>query len=859
MNKKLIGTLFILLSVLTMGLAQNFTLEGVVKNKQTKQGLKDVNISIPKLKKGCVTDAQGKFSIVLPKGKYKMEIASVGYETKMLTVNTLNPKKVSQIFLNELVTGLGEVSITGTRTQMKKAAQTTTKLNMPLKDVPMTVSSLDRKTIDQLQTTDINEAMRYQTGVKPVSMYGGFQTFKLRGLGRPVIMVDGAVDYRMVFSNSAPVTSLTAVERIEYLKGPASVTHGHSADGGVINIVRKQPTEDFTANFSAYYGSWENKGAVVGAGGKLSDKVNYRFDAGLGDTEGWRDYAQKYANVYGTLDFNFDEKNKLEARFGANKDFYATETGFPVFGTTIFDKKDKEIYHKGDLVKGFDIEQRYNDPMNYLNHKNVNGGLNFIHKFSETSKLTFRGSHTYDYIDYLSTESLSFPTTVNTTKQDDDGNYTFCGGKYVNYFDNVDKENYFLDAKGNKQYIDLNNIIRSYPFRFAHETKTSQASLDYTASLESGSIKHNLLAGYTLMFVDRTTFRTSTKNDITGAGKYAAISIVNPVLNQGNLNEKFSSARIYNEFVNSFYVQDLMDFSEKLKGLIALRLDHYDMDYQSATIQKGKEFSSKTDKINQKQTPLTYRFGLVYEPIEEVSLYASYSSFFRPNRRAYGTDAIYLDEDGNEFNPDFFDPEKGFQAELGVRYAINNRFTLNASAYYINKENIVEYVEQTPAGNPVYAQIGQAESKGVELDFNYQPLAGLNITAGYTFCDAKYTDFSIKKYTAKKKGNYKDRTPKNQFFLWSFYEVQEGVFKNLNLGLGVNYTDKVFTNAANSYELPSYWLTEATVGYKLNNNVYFKFKANNIFNKEYFSNTVMSNQFIPGAERNFLFTVGYKL
>ncbi len=833
MNKKLISTLFILVSVLTMGFAQDFTLKGIVKDSKHKQGLKNVNISIPKLKKGAITDAQGKFSLVLPKGKYKMEVTSIGYEAKVITVTAHNANKTLQISLKELITNLGEVNVMGT--QMKKVAQTTTKLNVPLKDVPMTVSTLDKEVINQLQVTSINDAMRYSTGVMPTVNYGGFQTFKLRGLGRPVIMVDGAVDYRMVFSNSAPMTSLTAVERIEYLKGPASVTHGHSADGGVINIVRKQPTEDFTANFSTYYGSWNNKGATVGAGGKLSEKVNYRFDAGLGDTDGWRDYAEKYANVYGALDFNFDEKNKLEARFGANKDFYATETGFPVFGTTIFDKNNKEIYHKGDFVKGFNIEQRYNDPMDYLKHKNVNGGLNFIHSFSDVSKLTFRGSYTYDYIDYFSTESLSFPTA------------------------DAAKFNHYFMADGKKKYIDLDNITRSYPFRFAHETKTLQNSLDYSTVLNTGNIKHNLLAGYTLLSIDRTTFRTSTKNDITGAGKYATISVVNPVLNQGNLSEKFSSARIYNEFVNSLYVQDLMEFSDKLKGLVALRLDHYDMDYQSATIQKGKEFSSKTNKINQKQTPLTYRFGLVYEPVEEFSVYASFSNFFRPNRRAYGSNAIYLDEKGNVFNPTFFDPEKGYQAEIGFRYAINERFNMNGSLYYISKENIVEYVDQTPAGNPVYAQVGQAESKGFEIDFNYQPVAGLNLTAGYTLSNAKYTDFSIAKYTAKKDGNYLRRNPKNQFFLWSFYEVQEGSLKNLNLGLGVNYTDKMYTSASNAYNLPSYWLTEATVGYKLNDNVYFKFKVNNIFNKEYFSNSVMSNQFIPGQERNFLFTIGYKL
>lgn len=832
MNKKMMVTLAMILAVFHFGFAQDVVLNGVVKDSRTRKTLTGVNIVFPSLNKGCATDTSGRFSIGVPQGKHQMEVSLIGYENKVLSIKAGKTNKMIRIFLDEETTSLDEVEITAQKFVVHD--EITTKLNVPLRDIPMTVSSLDKEMIEQVQVTSINDAMRYSTGVKPTVNYGGFQTFKLRGLGRPVIMVDGAVDYRMVISNSAPVTSLTAVRRIDYLKGPASVTHGHSADGGIINIVRNQPTDDFTVNFSTYYGSWKNKGAMVGSGGKLCEKVNYRFDAGFGDKDGWRDFAEKYANVYGALDFNFDEKNKLEARFGANQDFYATETGFPVLEQAVFDLNGTQVYRKGDFVKGFDKKQRYNDPQDYLKHKNINAGLNYVHHFSTVSKITFRNSYTYDYIDYFSTESLSFPTSETPG--------------FGHYF----------EKEGKKTYIDLKNLTRSFPFRFAHETKTFQNSLDYTTMLRTGNIKHNLLAGYTFLLLDRTTFRTNTGKDITGPGKNATISVVNPVLNQGNLDEKFSSARLYNESIISLYVQDLIEFSEKLKALVALRFEHYDMDYQTANIETGKDLIDKTDKINQKKTPPTYRLGLVYEPIKDLSLYASYSNYFRPNRSAYGANAIYLNKKGEVFKPDFFDPETGYQAEIGFRYGISEKLQLNGSLYYINKENIVEYVEQTPEGNPVYAQIGEAESKGLELDVTYKPVDGLSITAGYTLSDAKYVDFSIDKYKAQNKGNALVRNPKNQLFLWSFYEVQKGFFKNLNLGFGVNYTDKMFTNATNAFSLPAYWLTEATIGYKLENNMYCKLKVNNLLNTEYYSNSVMSNQFVPGQERNFLFTVGYK-
>ncbi len=294
------------------------------------------------------------------------------------------------------------------------------------------------------------------------------------------------------------------------------------------------------------------------------------------------------------------------------------------------------------------------------------------------------------------------------------------------------------------------------------------------------------------------------------------------------------------------------------------------MKYQSAKVKTGKECSDYSESKSIVNIPLTYRFGLVYEPIKDFSLYASYSNYFRPNRKAYDSNTIYINKNGDEFFPkdgkEVFKPQSGYQAEIGFKYNVNQKIQLNASAYYIFKENIVEFLGKTKVAGvdkKISGQIGQVDSKGFEIDATIQPISGLNITGGYSYCEAKCKEFSSNKYSPKsKKGLFLARVPKSQFFMWSFYEVKTGFLKNLNIGFGVNYTDKMFTNYSasnNDYSLPSYWLTEATLGYKLNDNVYCKFKVNNIFNNEYFSNSVYDNQFIPGKERNFLFTIGYKL
>lgn len=838
-----------ILSVLIMlcgvcALAQSATLRGKVFDKQTKTPLPNVNIYIESQKVGTATDSEGMFSLSVDEGTHTLTFSLVGYVSTSKQFST----QASQMYTIELQStthNLGEVKVTARKAQKAEASL---KLDVPLKDVPVTLSTVNNELLEQVQVTTINDALRYVTGIKPTVNYGGFQTFKMRGFGAPVIMVDGARDERMNFSNSAPMTSLAAVERIEYLKGPASVLYGHSAVGGILNVVRKQPTEAFHANVSASYGSWNSKDALVGIGGSLTSKTNYRFDANYGEKDGWRNLAQDYLNAYLALDHKIDATNKIEVRIGANDDFYATETGFPIFQNNILDENGKTVYKKGDIVSGFDRKQRYNDPNDFLKHKNINGSAKYIHNFSKDSKLSFHGSYSYDYIDYFATESLNFLTSKEAVYQ-----------------------NHYVNKYGEKTYINLDTLQRDSPLRFAHKTKTYQNYLEYTTKLRTGSLKHNLLGGYYLMIIDRVSHKGYGEDDIWGTAKYAKIAVVNPSLNQGSLHEKFSKASIYHEVVNGFYVQDLLEISAKVKALAALRFDHYKMGYQAAKMPKGRLLEDISERSSIVNTPFSYRLGLVYEPTEDVSLYASYANFFKPRRSTYSNKYIYIDKHGKEFFPEegkkVFEPETGYQVEAGFRYNVSSKLQLNGAAYYIEKENIVEKLDTIINKKKVYAQIGLVASKGFEIDAIIKPLEGWNITAGYSYSNATYKDFSNNKYISaennasrknKNEGNYLRRNPKNQFFVWSYYEVPKGFLKNLNVGLGANYTDPMYTSSSNSYQLPEYWLTEAAIGYRFKN-VSLKLKVNNLLNTEYFSNSVYSTQFIPGRERNFLFTIGYKL
>jgi len=815
------------------------TIKGKVVENESNKGMPGVNVYIKNSQTGTVTNPEGNYEIRnVVEGNHTLVVSFVGYKSQEKKISVKKDMPDINFKITPKNTALQVVEVIG---YQQRKTEAVLKLDVPLRNIPVTTSTVGSELIEQKQLTSINDAMQYTTGINPTVNYGGFQTFNMRGYRGPVIMVDGARDERMNFSNSAPVTSLAAVERIEYLKGPASVLYGHSAVGGIINIIRKQPSADFTANFSATYGSWDTKDVVVGSGGSLNDKLSYRFDIGLSDNVGWRENSTKYFNGYFALDYQLDEKNKIELRFGGNDDLYGTETGLPTVRDDIYNSDGSLAYNQGDLPSDFNREVRYNDPFDYLIHENLNASIKYKHDFSQKASMQFHATYAHDIIDYFSTEALSYLTSTN--------------GIY---------DHYYLDGDNNRMYICLDTLQRTFPFRFSHHTNTYQNYLDFSTAFSTGNVQHKLLAGYYLMLVDRTTYTGyNLGEDVTGDGLFAKISVVNPITNQGDLQTKFSGARNYDEIINSFYVQDFLDISEKLKALLAVRFDYYQMVYQTGSVENGFTQNELSDKSTLNCPSATYRTGLVYQPLSSLSLYASFANFFQPNRKVYNGDYVYIDKEGEEFFPDegkqFFEPKKGYQAEGGIKYSLNNILHVNASVFYIEQNNIIEYLGRTDDDRKIYGQVGVIGSKGMEIEARTTPFREFSLIAGYGYTDATYLEFSTNEYMENSsEGNTVRQCPRNKIYSWMYYKVPKGALKNLNVGVGLNYTDITYTESSNTYILPEYWLLDASVGYSFEK-IYLKFGIYNILDKEYYSNYIMSTQYIPGPERNYKFTIGVKL
>ncbi|HIX74272.1 MAG TPA: TonB-dependent receptor [Candidatus Parabacteroides intestinipullorum] len=750
----------------------------------------------------------------------------------------------------------------------RKARPQVTKLDVPMKYLPLSVNSLEAGSLEIRGIRNIQEATRFMPGIRIQTSYGAFQQISVRGFDHAVMMVDGIRDERSAINNSYPIPDLSSVESIELLKGPASVLYGHSAVGGILNIVRKAPSERPTVNARLAYGSFENKEATLGMGGKLVGPVNYYANVNYADQEGWRDNGNRRFSGYLALSAQITPDDRLEIRSGFNRDFYGTEIGLPpIMSNDIYNTTDDQLYlHKNDMLPGLDREARYNNESDFMKNYGWNISGQYTHQFSEGMKLTDRLSFSADDINYFGTETLDY-------LESDEPIY----------------DHYYWKGPDEKRYICLDTVYLSYPLRFSHIAKTVSNSLELSGHFQTGEVKHNYMGGYAFVALNRNSYTGyNLGDDVQGPGLYSHVSVYDPH-SMGYMTSKFSKATVTHHYANSLYLQDLLELGERWKVLAALRADFFRYLSASADTPTGKrEYESHGSFNRIRNRALTYRLGAVYLPHPNTSLYASFATFFKPIRTFYQDNVVYVDANGERFTPtrneEVFKPEKGYQAEVGIKYDLNQLLHANASLFYIRKMNSTTTlsnnyemeVDGQPVTGRVIGQVGTQDSKGFDFDVTLTPTPTLALTIGYGLNDSKIRRMkeikdpelaaavygndpqASKDNLNSQEGNWQANVPNQTFYAYGSYTIPKGVFRDLEFHLSSSYTGKVYRDAANSTWFDPYWITDLGASYTINGHTRLTVNINNLFDNSYY-NQALGNQLVPSMPRNFQVAISYTL
>jgi len=335
---------------------------------------------------------------------------------------------------------------------------------------------------------------------------------------------------------------------------------------------------------------------------------------------------------------------------------------------------------------------------------------------------------------------------------------------------------------------------------------------DLLFSLATGAVNHELLAGVEFGHQETDNFRnTGFFNDVetTWIAPVGDPTISIPVTFRPDEDDNDNHIEAK---VAAIYVQDQLKLSERFQAVFGVRYDQFDVDFRDD--RTGEKLESDDDLVSP-------RVGLIYKPVEPVSLYASYSVTYLPRSGAQMSSLTASNES--------LDPEEYENYELGAKWDLRPDLSLTAAVYQLDRTNVAV---PDPLDPSVSILVDGQETKGVELGVGGQVTDAWSVFGGYAWQDGELVD-----------GARLAQLPDHKISLWNRYQLTP----TWGLGLGLMYQSEMFASTDNSVTLPSFTRVDAAVFYLFNDRIQAQLNVENVFDEDYFANAHNNNNITPGS------------
>eukprot|EP01133_Synstelium_polycarpum_P011763 gene11763-13723_t len=764
------------------------SVDGTVKTTEN-QPVAFVTISIKGLK-NTRTDEYGRFSFKnVPSGEYTLSISHIGQAAQsQLILVSAEQNTRADFIISGGSTDLEEITVNGNKQNRFKETQSPYVAKIALKNLenPQVYTSVTKELIQNQIIVTYADAIKNVPGValqlpNQSGQPGG--AINSRGFTAEAKLRNGALG--MSVGMLDPVN----METLEAIKGPSGALFGSrlTSFGGIFNVVTKKPFENFEGNVSYSVGSFGLSRLSTDINTPLNDEKSLLFRVTA---------ARHHENSYQDAGFR-------------------TYTFIAPSLTYIINNK---------LSINFDVEfidGKYNDVYRLWTDASYATGAHSPKELSIDYNRRFIGDGLY----YRGTNN-NFYTEINyQISRNWQSRTNFSHSRYAE----KGPWGWIQLLTGNKE-LELRLIQREY-----ENHNTINVQQNFTGELKIANLRNRILFGLDYLHYDlnsSSAYKATEKMNALNPG--AAYDKLNgATLTDFFKGEEFSKTKNA-ENTYGVYIQDVINLTNNFMALLSLRLDHH--------VNGGSyDLVSRQTDGNFKQTALSPKFGLVYQPLKDkISLFANYMNGFSniaPVRQIDGTISI-------------FKPKQGNQLEGGTKFDLfDGKLSSTISYYDIRVSNVTR---PDPDNSGITIQDGTIRSKGFEADINANPIEGLNIIAGYGYNNNKYIKAGPKVQGLRPV----DAGPKNMVNAWISYKLNYGCLRGLGIGFGGNYADEnsIVLTTTSKFTLPSYTVLNASLSY--DQPAYrIGFKVNNLNNKDYY---VGWASFVPQMPRSFILDFSIK-
>jgi catecholate siderophore receptor len=670
---------------------------------------------------------------------------------------------------------LPAVKVVSAPSEMQTKALDSYKFTAPLIDTPRSITVIPEQVLKEKNVTTFADALRTVPGI---TFLGGDAAANpsadrpvIRGFeSRNSIFVDGMRD------SGVQNRETFDVENISVVKGPDSVYAGRGSVGGSIDITTKAPQADNFINASVGLGTDSYKRATVDWNQKLNDTTAIRLNA-MGhdaDQPGRTDVYNKRWGVAPSIAFGLNTPTTVTVSY-----YHLNTYDMPDFSVPFRSTGGTPVSTNRGQFFGLNTRD-------YRYGQTDTGEVKVEHRINDAWKIkntTMFGRSTLDYV--ATNPQLTNATSNILSLQAKSGKYA------TNSVANQTEANGKFDLYGMRHTFTAG-------VEFSHEQDL------YEGYLVSDSAGNNIRSGGPCTVAYNCT------------SLYGGWNPNNPWTGTIVLNgdKSFPGPATHTQTnIASAYMFDSVQLSERWIFNAGLRFDRYDVSAQQAGVADLSNISNL----------FSYQFGLVFKPVQNLSLYASYGTSANPpgsnSGLGGGTDQI------TATNQDLA-PERSRNIEVGAKWdVLEQRLSLTTALFQTDKTNA-----RVSDGLGGTINAGSQRVRGFEFGFAGNVTSKWAMFGGYSYLDAITTNAGPASPTLS--GLPMVMVPKHNFTLWTSYDV----LPKLTVGAGATISSMTYASVSATARkwTPGYARFDASATWRVSKKVDVQLNVNNIFDREYF-------------------------
>ncbi|MBD9416631.1 TonB-dependent siderophore receptor [Pseudomonas sp. PDM16] len=711
------------------------------------------------------------FARLLQGSGFAAQRSGSGYVLKVVPAGAssleLAPTSVTGLVLGATTEGTGSYT-TG-------ATATATKLPLSIRETPQSVSVITSQRIRDQDMNSLEDVLAEAPGVlykkKSTSSDEEVGIFS-RGMKIETFQVDGIPTiFEPSMSNQS--NDMAVYDRVEIVRGSTGLLSGTGNPSATINMVRKRPTREAQASIQGTVGSWDNYRTEFDVSGPMTET----------------------GNVRGRLVGAYQTANSFIDRLSTER-----QVAYGII--------EADLTERDTVSLGIDYQVRNCDACAYF------GFPAFYSNGERTDfKRSFNSAADWSYADRQR-------TSIFATYEHRFDNDWLAKVAYTNMRDDNDVEYGWFSSYG---YPDEQTGAGSNLFMAKWPSRPEQNSVDAyaTGPFSLFGREHELVVG-----VSASKYRSNTGAyplwyDYSGSGWAPAIPNVHdwhgdiekpPLDRQGDIE--------YAQRQYAGYTSARFKPTDDLSLILGARVSYYKVEQSQIYYGDPTDYAPGDGK-KQENGEVTPYAGLVYDLDQHHSVYASYTSIFKP-------------QSSKTPEGSFLDPTEGDSYEVGAK-----------GEYYDGRLNITgalfeSKVSNYPVGTGIYfdngeeaVQAADLKVRGVELEVGGELLPGWQVQAGYSHVNTYYpqgVDVNV-------------GFPRNSIKLFTTYNLQ-GELNRLTLGGGVRWESE--TSYGNTEVIPgttleatqgSYAIVDLLARYRFDEHFTGTVNVNNLFDKEYYAST----------------------